>query len=107
MHNDTLQQEMIRLERMIHDLKQAKNAGTLVKTFNYSDTSADSSSPGIHKITYADGSMPIITEIYAGTSITLFTPEGNEQYYYVISQGVADVMIISTRPIVSVEFISV
>lgn len=105
MHNDTLQQELIRLEQMIHDLKQAKNAGTMISVFTYNDDSGDGGKLGTHKINFEAGSQPIITEIFSGTNITLFAPEGNSQYYYALSQGLADVTIISTRKILSVEYL--
>lgn len=105
MHNDTLQQEMLALERMIHDLKQSKYAGTMLSVYSFTDSSGDAGAIGVHKITFEDGQMPIITEIYSGSSITIFSPEGNTQYYYSQAQGQANVYIFSTRKILSVEYI--
>lgn len=105
MHNDTLQQEMIALEQMIHDLKQAKYAGTMLSVYSFTDESAEAGATGTHKITFDSGEMPIITEIYAGAAITMFTPEGNTQFFYVQAQGQANVRIFSTRKILSVEYL--
>lgn len=105
MHNDTLQQGIIEIERMIHDLKQAKYAGTMLSVYSFTDESAEAGATGVHKITFDSGEMPIITEIYTGVAITMFTPEENSQFFYVQSQGQATVHIYSTRKILGVEYL--
>jgi len=108
MNNDKdLQSTLKELKREILELKTAKKAGLLLKTFVFYEEEYFYGT-GLHKITYEDGIQPIImTRPQSSANLTFFTPEGNEQYFYWASNGVLGSLTIhATRKVVSVEYIS-
>lgn len=102
---NTLQARIKKLQQEVLALKTAKKAGLLVKSYSYND-SAFNISPGLYKITYDDGTQPIITFDYSSSKGTMFAPEGNEQYLSYVSPGIIELNLQSTRPIINVEYIS-
>ena len=102
---NTLQERIKRLQQEVLALKTAKKAGLLIKSYSYTD-SAFNISPGLYKITYEDGNQPIITFDYSSGKGTMFAPEGNVQYVYYLITAVIELNLQSTRPIVSVEWVS-
>lgn len=108
MNNDQdLQNTIKELQREILELKTAKKAGLLLKTFIYRDENYNYAT-GLHKITYEDGTQPIImTRPQSSTNLTFFTPEGNEQYFYWSGSGItAAITVLATRKVVSIEWVS-
>lgn len=104
--DNTLQERIIRLKQEILALKTAKKAGLLLQTEKYIVPGFQYAT-GLHKITYADGVQPIITTDYSQVKGSLFSPEGNEQYFYYAGSGaIGDMNLQSTRKIVNVEWIS-
>ena len=102
---NTLQARIKKLQQEVLALKTAKKAGLLIISYSYNE-SAFNISPGLYKITYEDGNQPIITFDYSSGKGTMFAPEGNEQYIYYLITGVIELNLQSTRPIISVEYIS-
>lgn len=99
-----LQTLLKQLENEILALKTAKKAGLLLRTndFVLEDYNLRR---GVHKITYAAGTQPIITEDYSGAGLQFFAPSGNTQYFY---EGYLyldyTLHFVSTRKILKVEF---
>lgn len=102
---DDLQQLLAKAKSDIHDLKQAKRAGLILKTYTYQDDDFTFGT-GIYRINYADGDQPIITSTYNDIAVTMFTPEANEQYFSVLAVGIGFLILVSTREVLSVERIS-
>lgn len=108
MNNDQdLQNTLKELQREILELKTAKKAGLLLKTFVFYEEEYNYAT-GLHKITYEDGNQPIImTRPQSSSNLTFFTPEGNEQYFYWAGNGaIASLTLHATRKITSVEYVS-
>ena len=104
--DDTLQQRIIKLQQEVLALKTAKKAGLLIQTETYVVPSFQYVT-GLSKITYDDGVQPIITTDYSQVKGTLFSPEGNEQYFYYAGSGaIGTLNLQSTRKILNVEWVS-
>lgn len=104
--NDTLQERLIKIKQEIVALKTAKKAGLLLKTNIYIEEDFLFAT-GISKITYEDGVQPIITTNYSSVKGTMFSPEGNEQYFYYAGNATLGTLNLqSTRKILNVEWVS-
>lgn len=92
------------LKQELLDLKQFKKANCASKYFTHTESGGTYYT--IWRITYKDGSQPIIAEAlsYAFTSLTV--PSGNVQYLFSFSQAITSVTILSTREIESMVGIS-
>jgi len=82
------------------ELKTRQNIAGLAKSYYYTFT-PDSVQP--RTITYANGSQPIITEVYTEGNVTLAVPSGNTQKMFFYAQDAVTVRLVSTRKIVSVD----
>lgn len=97
---DKLQEMLMTIERDLRDLKTRKNIAGIVQAYTYEIHVSDLTTK---TITYASGSQPIITDVYGYGSHVLSTVEDNEQKLFVFAQDENDLVIVSTRPITSVE----
>lgn len=88
------------MEREIIDLKTAHKASPAVKTFQASITP---SSLDPITITYESGTNAIITDVYTDADAVLGELSGNTQQIFFSSQAALDVVVVSTRPILSIE----
>lgn len=100
-----LWQEARRLKQEILDLKQAKKAGTAAKYF-ISSVSYGEEYYSAFKITYKDGTQPIVTEALSSATTAFSSPSNNIQYLFVYSQTLSTIAILSTREIESIEGVS-
>lgn len=104
--NDTLQERLIKIKQEIIALKTAKKAGLLLKTNIYIEDEFIFAT-GLSKITYEDGVQPIITTNNSDVIGTMFSPEGNVQYFYFAGNSTLGTLNLqSTRKILSVEWVS-
>lgn len=87
------------LRQELLNLKQIKKANCASKYFIYT-LSGDSYF--YWKITYKDGSQPIIADVFSDAITSLSTPSGNIQYLFFYAQYPASITIFSTREIESV-----
>lgn len=87
------------IEREIIDLKTAHSISPVVKTF-YGSILPSSLSP--ITITYEDGVNDIITDVYTDADAVLGVVSSNTQQIYFSSQAAVDVIVVSTRPILSI-----
>lgn len=94
-----LQSMLIDMSREIRDLKTAHSMSPSVKTF-FATIEPQSTQP--ITITYKPGNNDIITDIYTDADAVLGSVNNNVQKVYFSSQAPVDVIIVSTRPIVSV-----
>jgi len=106
MRGDLLQARLIQIKREILALKTAKKAGLLLNVNVYQNSNYDFQY-FYHKITYDNGTQPIIlTRQNNSKWITFFAPEGNEQYFDVnATMGSGSLQLQSTRPITDVEYV--
>lgn len=104
--DDTLQIRIKKLQQEVLALKTAKKAGLLLQTETYTVPGFDYAT-GLYKITYDDGNQPIITTDYSQVKGTMFSPSGNEQYFYYAGSGaIGTLNLQSTRKILNVEYVS-
>lgn len=82
------------------NLKQVKKVGTNCRYFIY-NVSGDTTHFA-WRITYKDGTQPIISEVYSYYTTSLTVPVGNQQYIISFSQASAELTVLSTREIESV-----
>lgn len=94
-----LQSMLIDMSREIRDLKTAHSMSPSVKTF-FATIEPQSTQP--ITITYKPGTNDIITDIYTDADAVLGSVNNNVQKVYFSSQAPVDVIIVSTRPIISV-----
>lgn len=90
---------LIDMSREIRDLKTAHSMSPSVKTF-FATIEPQSTQP--ITITYKAGTNDIITDIYTDADAVLGSVNNNVQKVYFSSQAPVDVIIVSTRPILSV-----
>jgi hypothetical protein len=93
-------QELNNLEQEVLDLKQIKQASSASKY--YSKTGSSGSYHNYWRITYKDGTQPIISEVLSYSDTALSTPVGNQQYLFSYSQATTSVTVLSTREIDSI-----
>lgn len=94
-----LQAMLIDMSREIRDLKTAHKISPSLKTF-FATIEPQSTQP--ITVTYGSGTNDIITDVYTDADAVLGTISGNTQKIYFSSQAPVDVIIVSTRPIISV-----
>lgn len=94
-----LQSMLIDMSREIRDLKTAHSMSPSVKTFF---ASIEPSSTQPITITYKSGANDIITDLYTDADAVLGAVSSNTQKIYFSSQAPVEVIIVSTRPILSV-----
>ena len=97
---DTLQIRLKGYKRELLNLKQVKRASTNSRYYIYNVTGDQVYYSW--RITYADGSQPIVTEVLSYYDTSLSAPSGNQQYIFSFSQASAQLTVLSTREIVSV-----
>lgn len=103
----TLSQQIREYNRQVLQLKTGASIAPMVRGFNAS-IYVDGEQPVVgsylehYRITYDDGSQPILTEFSFGGLVWPHLPNGNTQEIYTYSQVVGTLYITSTRPIVSV-----
>lgn len=102
MKEKSLKTTILELEREVRDLKTFQGGLKTVEAFTYTFTPSGVS--GRFKITYSDGADAIITQIYSGASSWLSKIENNIQYFWLQAQAATQVLVVSTRPILSVEY---
>lgn len=98
--SEELWQKLKGFKRELLNLKQSKKVGTNCRYFIYK-VSGDT----MHyswKITYKNGSQPIISEVYSYYTTSMSVPSGNEQYIFSFSQASAELTVLSTREIQNV-----
>ena len=93
-----LQEMLIDMSREIRDLKTAHSLSPSVKTF-YATITPTSTNP--ITITYGDGNNDIITDVYTDSDALLGVVNSNTQKINFFSQAQVDVIVASTRPIIS------
>lgn len=108
MDKKDIQKELGWMENELRALKSPQGAITSVNGyFAYIDNPSAKV-----KITYEDGNNDILTKVYVVSpnmfrDTMLTTPNGNEQYILVYPEtNVQTYLIVSTRPILSVENVS-
>ena len=97
-------QELKNMKRELLNLKQVKRASTTSKYFVYNVSGDQWYTSWL--ISYKDGTQPIITEVLSYQKTSLSSPVGNEQYIFSFAQASAELTVLSTREIISVEGIS-
>lgn len=90
----TLKQELL-------DLKQMKPANCASKYYIF-EIPASAEYYAYWRITYKDGTQPIIAEVLSDATTSLSSPSGNTQYLFAYSQMSSMIKILSTREIESV-----
>ena len=93
-------QDMIaEMEREIIDLKTSHSIAPVVKTF-YDSITPSSTDP--ITISYGEGENDIITDVYTDADAVLGEVSDNTQQIFFSSQASLDVIVVSTRPILSI-----
>ena len=88
----TMKQELL-------NLKQIKKANCASKYYTYT---VSGQNYFYWKITYKNGSQPIIAEVFSDAITSLSSPSGNTQYLFFYSQYPASITVFSTREIQSI-----
>lgn len=99
---DQLWRDLKTLKQEILDLKQLKKANSVSRYYVYK-VEMDADYHSDWKITYKDGSQPIVAEVLSDATNSLSTPSGNVQYLFTYGHMSSNITILSTREIESVE----
>ena len=101
---DEMWRELKRMKQEILNLKQIKKASSASKYYVFTESS--SNYYNYWKITYKDGSQPIISEVLSYSDTSLSAPNNNVQYLFSFSQAITEITILSTREILNIEGIN-
>ena len=101
--NDNFEKLIEDAERELRDLKTAYRQPGLVKCYSWSIEAPPSRR---FRIFYDAGEQPIISEFYSGLVVMPYKPneEARTQYAQLSGQSIYPLTIVSTRPILRVEF---
>lgn len=106
MIEETLEHRVKRLKEELAALKQAKKVGLLLKSYSWDSGDNYNWQNRNYKITFGGGKFPVIAHFNDLGVITAFSPyeEGGNtvQIFNYQSIGVNRIIIVSTRPILSV-----
>lgn len=103
----SLSEQIREYNRQILQLKTGAEVAPMIRGFS-ATKEIDSEQPVYgsdlehYRITYADGSQPILTEFSYGGLVWPQLPNGNTQEIYTYSQTVSTLYVMSTRPIISI-----
>lgn len=100
MNNKDIQKTLKQAEKDLMDLKTTQGVIKSVQAFRYIFT-PQTAFP--HLITYASGENSIITDAYSAVSVVFGYPNNDTQIMFNMSQAPAEITLVSTRPIISVE----
>ena len=94
-----LQKLVKEMEREVRALKTACDVGASIKCYYYSYTPTAVTTL---TITYATGTQPIIAQAYTEGDVVLGAVDGVNQKIFFTAQTSSEIIIVSTRPVVSV-----
>lgn len=87
------------LKQELLNLKQIKKANCASKYYTYSITGQNYF---YWKITYKNGTQPIIADVFSDAITSLSAPSGNTQYLFFYAQYPAKITVFSIREIQSI-----
>ena len=99
---DNLQNQILVLEKELHDLKTIQGAVRSARAYSYAGTFGESGARIILQITYADGDTPIILSWEGSDLITPLRISGNKQKIFLAIYGGQVLNFYSTREIKSI-----
>lgn len=97
-----MQEEIIKLENELHDLKTIQGAIKTARAYTYSGTFGQAGARITLEITYANGDIPIILSWSDSAYITPLKISGNKQKIFMSIYGGQKITFSATREIKSV-----
>ena len=88
------------MKQELLDLKQFKKANVASKYYIF--TQSGGTYYNAWRITYKNGTQPIIAEALSYSDTALSSPAGNTQYLFSYSQAITSLTILSTREVESI-----